>query len=508
MTSKTMRPSLRSVLVLPLLLMSAAGHASMVMAQATDTFTATGNLMTARSQHTATLLHDGKVLIAGGESSTTLVANPESPLASAELYDPSTGTFTATGNMIIPRRLHAATLLPDGKVLLTGGYGSRNAPGSGRLSNAELYDPSTGTFAATGNMLTPQGWHTGTLLSNGKVLITGGFTMWPMLAKAEIYDAVTGTFAATGSYAGTRGVCDFCPPSTLLADGKVLFAGTVPAQIYDAVTGAFSLTGVMRDPDRSTATLLMNGTVLFTGGESIGRLASAELYDPVRGTFISAPDMAWRRVWHTTTLMPDGTALIVGGESDECSGNSCVFSGSTDSAELFDPARNTFVSAGNMTVRRSVHTATLLNDGRVLIAGGVSYGGIGKFFGSLSTVELYQPPSLMPAPALLSLSGDGQGQGAILHAGTPQTASSSNPAVPGEALEIYCTGLVEGSAIPPQVALGGRLAEILYVGKAPGFANLNQVNVRVPSGITPGPAVSVRLTYLGRPSNEVTIGVQ
>ena len=108
---------------------------------------------------------------------------------------------------------------------------------------------------------------------------------------------------------------------------------------------------------------------------------------------------------------------------------------------------------------------------------------------------------------LLSVSGDGAGQGAILHSGTSQLASSANPAFVGEALEIYLTGLVDGSSVPPQITIGDRVAEILFFGKAPGFAGLNQVNVRVP-GITPGPAVPVGLTYLGRLSNEVTIGVQ
>ena len=112
-----------------------------------------------------------------------------------------------------------------------------------------------------------------------------------------------------------------------------------------------------------------------------------------------------------------------------------------------------------------------------------------------------------PAPVLRTVSGDGSRQGAILHAGTSQVASSSNPAIIGEVLEIYCTGLVDGSADPPQITIGDRVAEILFFGKAPGFAGLNQVNVRVP-GISPGPAVPVRLTYLGRLSNEVTIGLR
>jgi uncharacterized protein (TIGR03437 family) len=126
----------------------------------------------------------------------------------------------------------------------------------------------------------------------------------------------------------------------------------------------------------------------------------------------------------------------------------------------------------------------------------------------LTSAELYKPPAPVPAPALFALSGDGKGQGAIWHAATGLVASATNPAIAGEALSMYTTSLVDGGVLPPQVATGGRLAEILFFGDAPGYPGYYQVNFRVPSAVAPGPAVPVRLTYLGRPSNEITIGVQ
>jgi hypothetical protein len=172
-------------------------------AQAPGTFVATGNLTMPRLNHTATLLENGKVLIAGGGSG-------EQGLASAELYDPDTGTFAATGTVQpngerrigTPRRSHTATLLNNGMVLIAGGYG----PG-GILAGAELYDPDTGNFIRTGNMTVPRYDHTATLLQNGSVLIVGGSDTCPGydLASAEIYNPSTGNFTATGSM--TAGWC-------------------------------------------------------------------------------------------------------------------------------------------------------------------------------------------------------------------------------------------------------------------------------------------------------------
>jgi hypothetical protein len=497
-----------------LLLLGAASHAPMAMAQSPGTFTATGEMTTPRVGHTATLLADGTVLIAGG---LALSGPGGAALSSAELYDPSKGTFTATGAMTTPRFNHTATLLPDGKVLIAGGSAGEFL-GFFLLASAELYDPATKTFTPTGDMTKGQSARAATLLPSGKVLITGAYAGSYTAGRptgatpisAELYDPSTGIFTPASNMGGPGG------GATLLASGKVLITPDyfdvrpIQDEIYDPSTGTFSSTVNQSGCCESTATLLMNGNVLLAYSPSKGAPNGiAALYDPASGVFTATENMTNYRSGHTATLLSDGNVLLAGGSWSEVVPGIFFFA----DAEIYDPAKGTFGSTGSMQAYRWNHTATLLNDGRVLIAGGVSFVGsvspnsYSGRFDNLSSAELYTPAVLVGPPVLLSLSGDGKGQGAILHSGTSRVVSSDDPAVPGEALEIYCTGLTDRNVIPPQVTIGGRMAEILYFGKS-GYAGLNQVNVRVPSGVAPGPVVSVRLTYLSRPSNEVTMGVR
>jgi hypothetical protein len=491
---------MKIVLVLSLLFLATGRTAP---AQSPGTFTPTGSMITPRFFHTATLLADGRVLIAGGGSrdARTGAFITES---SAEVYDPRAGAFTATGKMTTPRSRHTATLLPDGRVLIAGGVINENSAGGIGLASAELYDPRTGTFTSTGEMATARDNPAATLLNDGKVLIVSwcytdtGHGCFPV--SAELYDPDTGAFAATGNR-DFEGV----DTATLLPNGKVLITSGNPpaepyrswAELYDPSTGTFTATGyAVGNHTAPTATLMTNGKVLIAGGDMAdgdGGSAGAEIYDPATGVFLTTGYMTVGREQHTATLLPDGTVLLAGGH---------LTVDLAASAEIYDPSRGAFTRTADMPTAHEVHTATLLGDGTVLIAGGFA-----PWPALTSNAEIYHPAVLVPSPQLFSVSGDGRGQGAIVYANTPQLASPDNPCAIGEFLEIYLTGLMADGAVPPQVVVGGRMAEVLWFGSAPGYSDLNQVNIRVPGGIAPGPAVPVRLTYLGRPSNAVTIGV-
>jgi hypothetical protein len=362
-----------------------AAEPTATLAQGPTGFSATGSMATARDGSTATLLSDGRVLIAGGSGGA-------GALATAELYDPTSGTFSPTGSMTEARAYHTATLLSDGRVLIAGG---QDSSGKG-LASAELYDTTSGTFSPTGSMGAARQLHTATLLSDGRVLIVGGAEVafgGPALESAELYDPAGGTFSPTGSMAHPREA----HTATLLPDGRVLVAGGTTitfgtstydafAELYDPTTGKFSPTGSMAKARYwDTATLLPGGRVLIVGGvEQTLQLASAELYDPASGKFSMTGSMATDRSEHTATLLRDGNVLIAGGTD----GTSNASGGYTAlaSAELYDPTSGKFSRTGSMTVARLEDTATLLPDGRVLIAGGDDANGE-----VLASADLYQP---------------------------------------------------------------------------------------------------------------------
>jgi WD40 repeat protein len=324
-------------------------------------FRPTGDMTTGRSAHTATLLQSGKVLIAGGDSCFFAGFYYEAcPLSSAELYDAGAGTFATTGKMSVTRVSHTATLLSNGKVLVTGGQDA----------SAELYDPTSGAFAATGSMSVGRSSHTATLLASGKVLIAGGSNSTGPLATAELYDPNSGTFAATGSMAVGRA----SHTATLLASGKVLIAGgsnssgaaLATTELYDPATGSFTAANGMVSPRIfHTATLLSNGNVLVTGGmANTGNgisLSSAEVYDVVAGSFSVTGPMITARDSHFAVLLTNGTVLVAGGSFGSNGGFT---------AELYDTGSGTFTQTGGMETGRALAAAVLLPDGRVLVSGG------------------------------------------------------------------------------------------------------------------------------------------
>jgi WD40 repeat protein len=325
-------------------------------------FRPTGDMSTGRAEHTATLLPNGKVLIAGGDSCSFINYYQSCPLDSAEVYDPVAGTFATTGKMSVTRFFHTATLLGNGKVLITGGHDA----------SAELYDPTPGTFAATtGSMSVGRSSHTATLLASGKVLIAGGSNSTGALATAELYDPNAGTFTATGSMAAGR----TSHTATLLANGKVLIAGgsnstgapLATTELYDPAKGNFTAANSMLSPRIfHTATQLSNGNVLVTGGianlATGASLPSAEVYDVVAGTFTATTGpMVTARDSHFAVLLANGTVLVAGGSFG---------SNGSFTAELYNTASGTFTETGGMETGRALAAAVLLLDGRVFVSGG------------------------------------------------------------------------------------------------------------------------------------------
>jgi hypothetical protein len=273
-------------------------------------FSTTGSLATPRASHSASLLSDGRVLIAGGHNGNWL--------ASTEIYDPQSGKFSAGPDLIEPRSDHLAVTLRDGRVLFVGG----TSTGSTFLSSAETFDPARSAFSRTGGMAVARESHVGVVLPDGNVLIAGGHTgrraAIQLYATAELYDPNPGTFRSTGPMTRRR----HKHSGVLLNDGRVLITGGTDerdgggqyrdAEVYDPRTQRFATIGEMRRTrykHQGTMTLLADGRVLIAGGAG-----DPEVFDPATGGFTLVDSSnALAGHFSTATRLASGDVLIAGG---------------------------------------------------------------------------------------------------------------------------------------------------------------------------------------------------
>jgi len=309
-------------------------------------FTALTPVLTSgRAMHTATLLSDGKVLITGGFSAATV---PAPALNTAELYDPAANTFTALTNRIQSARTsHAATRLADGRVLLTGGQTNNDGDGT---NTAELFDPANQTFTSvTAVMTSPRGGHASVLLGDGRVLVMGGFNnSCTSLNTAEVFDPTNQSFTALTS---------------MMAAGR----------------------------SELEATALANGMILLTGGGSCDNtFDTAELFDPTNQSFTAiSATMTALRGGHGSGLLANGSVLVSGGGTDGSNPPSTLVVLNT--AELFDPSTQRFSAMSDrMTAPRGWHTQTTLSSGSVLLTGGLNFNSSGSLV-ILDSAETFTP---------------------------------------------------------------------------------------------------------------------
>lgn len=322
-----------------------------------------GEMSVARAAHQATVLGSGGILITGGCDDPGC----ENVLAAAELYEPATRSFRSVAAMTTPRDAHAAAALPDGRVLVAGGWTGRSM-----TATAEVYDPSTDRWTAAGEMIEARTGPVAARLPDGRVLIVGGTggTRAP-LASAEVFDPATMTF----STAERMSVPRTSHAAVVLADGRVLITGgrssrggspLRAAEIFDPATGAFESTGEMTLPrHKHAAALLPDGRIMIVGGSDRrdwrGKYSSTEIYDPHTGEFSPGPHMRRARfklrdAVAAFPLSPSGAVLVAGGAVRP---------------ELYHGGEGRFFPVqGRSSGPRMFATATLLSTGEVLILGG------------------------------------------------------------------------------------------------------------------------------------------
>jgi hypothetical protein len=363
-----------------------------------QSWSGTDSMESRRFYHTATLLPSGKVLVTGGSP------DHYSGQDDCEIYDPSTGTFSSTEPMSIDRSHHTATLLPSGKVLVTGGYSYQLGTS---LGTSEIYDPTTGNWSSPDTLITDRYYHTATLLSSGKVLVSGGFNKENVnFNTCEIYDPSNGKWSATGSMVVNR----YYHTATLLSSGNVLVTGGMAmydgnqssCEIYDPATGSWSLTGYMETNRQfHSATLLSSGKILVTGGVTYPTqtvLKSSEIYDPSSESWTSTGSMSTARMYPTATLLNTGKVLVTGGWNDIEDG--------IKKCEIYNPSTELWSNTSSTSTSHINNTATLLSSGKVLVIGGLGfYKPLGIYTG-LPYCEIFTPPATNATTPSLSASSD------------------------------------------------------------------------------------------------------
>lgn len=330
----------------------------------TGVFSNAGSLLIERSGHAAVLLRDGKVLVVGGVPA----GGPLLPVAtaSAELFDPATNVFATAGSMTVARRDgHSATVLSDGRVLVCGGF---DLVSTAPRSDAEIFDPRTGRFTPTGSMAQPRTRHAAVLLANGKVLVAGGQGNDGL--SAELFDPVTGTFSSTAAMPHFR----LDASAALLADGRVLMMGYQDAaDTYDPTPSTFTAVGTAQTVGGlwvgPSLIRLTDGRVLAVAGQEStagsnfpSLVTNGRLFDPATDRFSLTGALVWPRAGATATRLPDGRVFVFGGEGGTAW---------PDRGELYDPSTGLFTPTVSAGAGRSGHTSTLLQNGKVLIAGGL-----------------------------------------------------------------------------------------------------------------------------------------
>jgi N-acetylneuraminic acid mutarotase len=315
-----------------------------------------GVMSARRMQHSATLLNDHRMLVAGGDSS-----------GSAEIYDPSSHTWSVTGSLSTARSRHSAVLLPSGQVLVAGGSGTPTSD----LASAETYNPASGTWQLVPSMVRPRSLHSATVLPTGQVLVAGGTSSGTLLPDVELYDPVANRWTTTESMSYARST----HTATLLSTGDLLVVGgssgsasLSAVELYHLQTGSWSVVNSLANARaRHTANLLANGRVLVTGGVNGSTvLASTELYDPSKGTWTATGNLNNGRYEHTATLLNNGQVMVTGGQPVT------TLPAQLHATERYDPASGQWWAVSDtLATARALHTATLLADGNVLVAGGV-----------------------------------------------------------------------------------------------------------------------------------------